>query len=181
MKLIATILLALSTLKDVTGWRALRVRDTPKEGNGGKRQLEDIYYSQLYADIPYPITSCLIVKNSQARNDQELILGNCDIPNQAWFLDKDGLYHTELDNDFCMQAGRGGGNIQQGTKMRLFQCDKDNKRQQFVGPQSIGTIKLKDPEYDHLCLEFRGVKPNVKVDPIILKKCDNVIGGWSKD
>jgi hypothetical protein len=172
----ATALLALTALQGVSGWKALRY--TPEEEEGGERQLQA--YSQLYADYPDSVAACLIVKDSNARDDQPLILGDCDLTNQAWSLDDDGLYHTKLDSDYCMQAGR-GGEIKDGVKMRIFKCDKDEKRQQFKGPESIGRIKLKDQDYDDFCVEFRGVTPNVNVDPIIVKTCDHAVAGWSQD
>lgn len=91
-----------------------------------------------------------------------------------------GLYHTKLDDGYCMAAGR-GGKIEHGTKMRLFRCE-DNKHQRFVGPDGgLGTIKLKDGEYDDLCVEFRGINPNINVDPIIMKRCNVAVAGWSQD
>lgn len=170
MKLYATALLALTAVKGVLGWKILWQEE-------GGRQLEGQYYSQLFSDNQDSVTACLIVKDSIVRNDQALILGDCDLPNQAWYLDSDGLYHTQLDDGYCMQAGR-TGKLKHGVKMRLFECDKSKKRQQFDG---IGVIHLKDPEYDHLYVEFRGAHPNVNVDPIILKDEDAAHAGWSAD
>jgi len=176
MKLLyATTLFAIVALKGVYGWKAVREVSRDEEG----RRLTS--YSQLYADIQEDFTACLIVKDSDARDDKKLILGDCGLPNQAWRRDADGLWHTKLNEDYCMQAGR-GGKVGHGTKMRLFKCDNGEKRQQFVGPDGgIGGIKFKDPDYDDFCVEFRGNTPNINVDPIIVKTCDVSVAGWSAD
>jgi hypothetical protein len=173
MKLFATTLTAIMALKGSHGWKAIRSR-----GDSG-RQLSS--YFQLWADVP-DVTACLIVKDSKARKGQKLILGDCNLSDQAWRLDGDGLYHTKLDSEYCMQAGRGGKKIKPGTRIRLFKCDKDKNRQQFRGPgDGIGTILLKDTDYDYLLVEFRGETPNVNVDPIIMKKRGASVAGWSQD
>jgi len=173
MKFFASALLALTALNGVRGWKPLRYTS---EEEGG-RQLEGIYYSQLVSDNQDSVSACLIVKDSIPHDDQKLILGDCDLPNQAWFLDSDGLYHTKLDDNYCMQAGR-TGKLKHGVNMRLFKCNKSKKSQQFQG---VGVIHLKDPAYSDLYVEFRGAHPNVNVDPIILKDNDAAHAGWSAD
>lgn len=175
MKLLSTIVLIMATLKGVHGWAALR-RRVSQEGNDPLA----LDYFQLFTDGP-AVTGCLIVEDSRPRADQKLILGECDLSGQEWRLDDDSLYHTKLDDGMCMQAGRGGTPVH-GTKLRIFPCDKANNLQHFEGPISetyTGGIRLKN--YPKLCVDWRGVNANINQDPIIVKDCNNVNGGWSRD
>jgi hypothetical protein len=132
-------------------------------------------YFGLVNDDAYPESGCLVVKNENPRNDQPLILGNCDF-NHNWRYDSDGLFHTELDDDKCMQAGR-GGTPRRGTKMRLFDCDKNDELQQF----DYNQIDIKLRSNDDLCVGFRGDTSNVDDDPLLLKPCDKNGNNWSED
>lgn len=175
MKLLSTIVLIMATLESGHGWTALR-RRVSEEGSDSLA----LDYFQLFSDFPAEI-GCLIVTDSKPRADQKLKLGECDLPGQEWRLDTDYLYHTKLNDGMCMQAGRGGTPIQ-GTKLRLFPCDKNNNLQRFEGPISenyVGGIRLKD--FPKLCVSWRGVNTNINQDPIIVKNCENVDGGWSRD
>ena len=169
MKLLSTIVLVMVTLKDCHGWTALR-----------RRVNQALDYFQLFTDGPAE-TGCLIVTDSKPRADQKLTLGKCGLPGQEWRLDNDSLYHTNLDDGMCMQAGR-EGTPAHGTKLRIFPCDKNSTLQHFEGPISetyIGGIRLKN--YPNLCVDWRGVNANIKQDPIIVKDCKKVNGGWSRD
>lgn len=120
---------------------------------------------------------CLTVRDSEARNDQKLMLESCNQANQRWDSDDNGLIRTELDNTMCMQGGR--GEPQMGTMMRIFTCDSNNALQKFesiVDNQGAGEkIRLQGTT---LCVDHRGVIANVNEDPIILKSC-NEAGSWN--
>jgi hypothetical protein len=172
MKLLSITILITVTLDAVQGWRALR--RVSQEDNGSHRQLQDSF--QLVSDDTYE-RACLIVAGSDAKRDQKLMLGECDLPDQAWKFDN-GLFRTTLDENMCMQAGRGGTRPTHGTKMRLFPCDKDKKIQQF--DYNWVNIELKDT---NMCVIFRGHTADVSKDPIILKSCDESDNqnNWSED
>lgn len=171
MKLLSMTLLITATPHAVQGWRALgRVS---QDDNGSHRQLQGSV--QLVSDDSLE-RACLIVKDSDAKKDKKLILGECD-KDQAWKFDN-GLFRTTLDETMCMQAGRDEKRPRPGTKMRLFPCDKDKKIQQFDYNQI--TIELKDT---NMCVVFKGRKADVNKDPIILKSCNKSDGqdNWSED
>ena len=156
----------------VSGWPSCCANPTtcpeeqpPCETNGAFQLVSDDASSK----------ACAIVKSSNAKADQPLILGSCDKPKQAWkFNATNGLFHSTLNETMCMQAGR-GGTPQKGVKMRVFPCNKDNKLQQFAYNQL--TINLKDTNF---CVAYRGVTSNVNADPLILKACGAVGDSWSQ-
>jgi hypothetical protein len=121
---------------------------------------------------------CIEVRNKDPKNDQKLVLGNCGGPNIGWDFDADGLFHAEKDDSFCMQAGRAGP-VNDGEKVRMFHCDKDNELQLFE--YDGGAIKPKSDT--SLCMVWRGVNANIDRDPIIFKKCNRVMNRvqWSED
>jgi hypothetical protein len=173
MKLLSTIVLIMAT--GGHGWTALR--RLASEGGPASATLD---YFQLSTDGP-AVTGCLIVTDSNPIADQKLILGKCGLPDQEWRLDSDYLYHTKLNDNMCMQAGRGGTPVH-GNKTRIFPCNKNNTLQRFEGPSSAnytGGVRLKD--YPTLCVSWRGVDANIGQDPIIVKNCTLLSGGWSQD
>jgi len=112
---------------------------------------------------------CIELKNGRAENDNNLILGPCN-SNQGWRYDEDGRFHSSADDSKCMQAAR-GGSIRDGSKLRIYTCDR-NDRGQIFDFNGGGHIALRsDPD---LCVVFRGTNANLGDDPIILKECDAV-------
>ena len=170
MKRFLAPLLGLAYCRTVRGWKAVPVKE-----NGLLRRLANTGpYVQFYSDPPPPQdVGCLIVRNSIAVNDNKLILGDCGLPSQAWRYD-DGLFRTKLDDNMCMQAGR-GGEPKHGMMVRVFACDKDNKLQKF-DYDGKGIIKLANTNF---CVVYRGVTSNVNEDNIILRDCARGIINWS--
>lgn len=112
---------------------------------------------------------CIELEDGRAENDNKLLLAPCN-SNQGWRYDSDGLFHSSVDDSKCMQAAR-GGSIRDGSKLRVFSCDKNDDGQVFSFDRT-GHISLQsDPD---LCVVFRGTTANVGNDPIILKECDSV-------
>jgi hypothetical protein len=112
---------------------------------------------------------CFIVRNSNARNDEKIMLGSCT-ENQRWNYGADKLIRTQLDPSKCLQAGR-TATPKEGTKMRLFSCDLSNAKQIYdvVGDMLQGfKFQLSGTT---LCIDHRGVNANIGADPIVLKPC----------
>ena len=129
---------------------------------------EDSY--GLIASDDAETSACVQVRNDYPRRNQKLVLGNCEGVKPGWRLDSDGLFHAELNDDWCIQAGKGGP-VQDGEYARLRKCDSTEILQEFEW-RNGGGIRPKSNEL--LCLVWRGVNPNVGIDPLIFKYCDNV-------
>lgn len=117
---------------------------------------------------------CINVRNSNARNDEKLMLGRCNVENQRWQVDSsDRLVRTLLDPTKCMQAGR-SARPKRGTKMRIFPCNGSNSLQQFTvsNGSTSGSFQLELLNTD-LCVDHRGDNANINTDPIILKPCSD--------
>jgi len=113
---------------------------------------------------------CIELEDGEAENDNKLKLGPCN-SNQGWRYDANGLFHSSFDDSKCMQVAR-GGTIRDGSKVRVFSCDKNEDGQVFDFNDGGGHISLKSRP--NLCVVFRGVTANINKDPIIVKDCDAV-------
>lgn len=151
-----------------------------------QRQLEADMYGRIVSDDYYEpdhpssaLSACIEVRNGNPRDDQKLILGDCESPGGGWRFDSEGLVHTELDDDQCMQAGRDGP-ARDGEKIRMFRCDASNDLQKFVFINGGGIRPQVDQD---LCVVWHGTHANVGRDLIILKECDKVDDriDWSGD
>lgn len=122
-------------------------------------------------------SGCITVKNNEVYKYQKLIFGNCNAP--GWRLDiessneegDDGMFRTELDPSYCMQAGK-NGKVKDGEFVRLVKCDSSKRLQKFRYINGGGIRPLSNLDY---CMVWRGVNGNVGIDPIIFKKCDEVV------
>lgn len=112
---------------------------------------------------------CIELQDGKAENDNKLILGPCN-SNQGWRYDSDGLFHSSVDDSKCINGAR-MGTIRDGSKLRIYDCDKSEARQVFSFDQT-GRISLKNNP--NLCVVFRGTTANIDVDPILLKDCNSV-------
>lgn len=117
-----------------------------------------------------PLSACIQVKNNHVKRNQKLVLGNCEGPKPGWHLDANGLLRTELDPDWCMQAGTSGA-VQDGEFVRMRKCDPNKELQKFVVVNGGGIRPASKQDY---CMVWRGAHANVGVDPIIFKKCVDV-------
>ena len=100
------------------------------------------------------------------------ILATEDTPFCTTFsLDNDGLIHASETN-LCLQAGH-GRTLQDGSKLRLYPCDRMDMFQRFAWTGRDGKLKLKTLKYDDLCLTFRGDNADIN-DPIIFKYCHSM-------
>lgn len=140
-------------------------------------------YGRLYSDASCLGVSCgdgpICIELRDPGNpgdDEKLTIGDCSGP--GWRLDSDGLFHSEADDNQCMQAGRDGS--QDGTKIRMFGCDSNNELQKFVYERQ----QLIKPVVDEsLCAVWHGNTPNFGTDDVLLKKCNHVAdrAAWSGD
>lgn len=122
-------------------------------------------------------TGCIHVKKAVARAERNLILGECGSdPENAWRYNN-GMFHSKLDDNMCIQAGR-KETVSRGRKMRLFPCDELNDNQKFYHFESSGHIKLQSNQ--DLCIEFEGRNANINSDVIVLKTCIDAVDGWIK-
>jgi len=120
-----------------------------------------------YLDPSAPSSACIQVRNDNPRNNQKLVLGDCQGPKPGWRFDADGLVHTELDDSWCIQAGKGGP-VTDGEFARMKRCDPFNELQKFVYVNGGGIRPLSN---QGLCMVWRGTHASVGVDPIIFKDC----------
>jgi hypothetical protein len=147
-----------------------------------------------------PSSACIQVKNDNPRRNQKLILGDCEGRKLGWKLDDDGLFHTELDPAWCMQAGK-AGTVGDGEYVRMRLCDPNEPLQKFVyvngggirpfryvcecdalfaidfswfilTQQPLGSWFFFYYSNQDLCMVWRGIHANVGVDPIIFIRCD---------
>jgi len=115
--------------------------------------------------------ACIEVGHGEAVEYQMLMLGDCTASMGGWRYDEDTkLLRSELDDDFCMQAGYGEHEHLQNINMRLARCDEDSDVQQFVWEPASGLRLASD---EHYCVVWRGVTPNIANDPIILNPCEH--------
>jgi len=122
-------------------------------------------------------SGCLVVKDENPKPAQPLILGSCKL-NHSWRYDRNGLFHSALDDDMCLQAGtKKNAQIKVGSGLRLYPCDKNNKKQQF----DYNNVDIRLRGYDNLCIGYRGANGDVGVDPIVLRKCKTEGTNWSQD
>jgi hypothetical protein len=87
--------------------------------------------------------------------------------------DENGLMRLE-GTDLCLQASH-GHSLEDGSKMKVYPCNKDNELQQptwidDAGPHELAFLSSKYSEY---CATNRGVKA-VGGDPVIIKVCDQL-------
>lgn len=124
----------------------------------------------LIASDDAETSACVQVRNDHPRKNQRLVLGDCESEKPGWRLDNDGLFHTELDDDWCLQAGKRGA-VKDGEFARMRKCDATETLQEFEWRNGGG---IRPKSNDSLCLVWRGVHPNVGVDPLIFKDCNDV-------
>lgn len=87
--------------------------------------------------------------------------------------DENGLMRIE-GTSVCLQASHGKV-LKDGSKMRLYPCDKNNELQQFtwIDDSEPHELKLISDKYSEFCATNRGVNA-VDGDPIILKVCNKL-------
>ena len=147
---------------------------------GGNGSIDEDRYGLIGSDdFPFdgpPGGTCISVKNNSAEKGNTLLLGECTY---GWRFDDDGFVHSELDDNYCMQAGHNGV-LRGSEKMRLYPCDKSKAEvQQFV----FDGIRILPKYNQDYCLVWRGVNPSPNVDPIVLRPCEKVAerDNWSGD
>jgi hypothetical protein len=137
-------------------------------------------YGRLYSDA-YGIEGsyCIELKNENASNDAKIYLGDCTGP--GWRMDSRGMFHSEQDDNQCMQAGR-SGNPRDGTKLRMYKCNKSKKHQKFKYLDDDVGSSIRPKVDESLCVVYHGEHADYG-DEIILRKCNKVDdqAGWSTD
>jgi len=89
------------------------------------------------------------------------------------------MYQIRSDQSMCMQATH-EGTLEKGAKLRVYPCDEANPLQHFVRYRG-DDIRLDGTNW---CVGYRGIRPNVGEDPLVLKDCDELLEegyGWSYD
>jgi len=135
---------------------------------GAKRNLEE--KDPDFHFTPAHFNGCIQAQGKGLGSDA--ILGT-DAPFCTRFsVDNDGLIRA-AESNLCLQ-GSHGRLLQDGSKMRLYPCDRSNVFQKFAWTGTDGPLKLKSLRYDDLCVTFRGDSADIGVDPIIFKKCHSI-------
>merc|ERR1711933_35346 len=114
------------------------------------------------------------------------IIGSClDCGGKcAWYTEEiDGeeysvAFHNGEDKTLCLQAGYSGGDLRDGTKIRLMDCDSGERLQYFIWQDYEAPIKI--AEDSDLCMVSQGV-PDVLGARMIVKDCDERNWEWSGD
>lgn len=165
MKLLlsAPVLVVFAALLNQAGGEALR-------GPAKDRNLASNHQAVIFAPVQFG--GCIQARGKAESSD--VILGTGDPFCTHFLVDNDGLIHASGDADLCLQAGHGNGVLEDGSKMRLYPCDRRNEFQKFAWTGTDGRLKLRSLRYDDLCSTFRGDKPDFGVDPIIFKKCHSI-------
>lgn len=140
--------------------------------------VEDDEWNEIQTDWDAPVGGCAQVKDNKVKKYQGLILGDCNAPKRGWRLDDNGLFHTELDPSYCIQAGK-HGKVKDGEKARLVKCDPSEPLQKFEYIRG----GIRPATNTDFCMVWRGVIQNLNVDPLIFKNCDEQGGktAWSGD
>lgn len=162
----ASIFLAFAIIfQHVEGLRGIRAeRNLEERGVWIKRILQE--KDQIVHFTPSHFDGCIQAQGKSNSSDAILTV---DTPFCTKFtVDNDGLIHAS-DSNLCLQAGHGKV-LQDGSKMRLYPCDRKNLFQKFAWTGSDGRLKLKSLRHDDLCVTFRGDRADYS-DPIIFKKC----------
>ena len=161
--------LYLSTLI-LVGFVAL-IRQAGGEALRGAAQERSLVENGQFVNFtPVHFDGCIQARGKAESSD--VFLGTGDPFCTQLSVDNDGLIRAS-GGDLCLQAGHGEV-LQDGSKMRLYPCDKRNEFQRFSWTGADGRLKLRSLRYDDLCSTFRGDKPDLGVDPIIFKKCHSV-------
>jgi Ricin-type beta-trefoil lectin domain len=111
------------------------------------------------------------VKDRVTTNGQRVIIGDCTGAGSGWRVDDNHMIHSELNDDFCLQAGYGGRHGMVGRVIRIQHCDDHNHLQRW---RFTNGHELNPQMNDDLCAVWRGTTPNVGSDPMILLKCSEV-------
>lgn len=128
----------------------------------------DSYQSLQSLQYDGPGDACVEVKGDIATNGQRAILGDCS--HSGWKVSDKGMIHSEIDDDFCLQAGYPGPNKMLGSAVRIQHCNENNHYQRWVF--SGATLR---PSLDHsLCAVWRGTTADVGDDPILMLPCSHV-------
>ena len=87
--------------------------------------------------------------------------------------DDNGLMRLEGTN-LCLQASHGDV-LEDGSKMRVYPCNKNDKLQQltWIDDSDPHELKLLSRKYEGYCATNRGVKA-ANGDPVLMKVCDRL-------
>mmetsp|Transcript_5153 Transcript_5153/g.8479 ORF Transcript_5153/g.8479 Transcript_5153/m.8479 type:complete len:177 (+) Transcript_5153:170-700(+) len=145
------------------------------------------------------VDACIGLENGRTRRATPLLLKTCNAEDTVWFLDfsqGQGSVRIRSKKDLkkCIQAGAEDQGIAlDGMKLRVSACE-DNRNQLFHKDSIVteysngasdvfGELRLLD--FPDLCVVYRGTNPDVGLDPIILKSCDDLdemrAYGWEGD
>ena len=89
--------------------------------------------------------------------------------------DSEGLMRLQGTN-LCLQASHGPpARFQNGSKLRVYPCNKTEQLQQFqwTDDSTLHPLKLLSEPYSDYCVTNRGVEAS-DGDPIIVKRCSEI-------
>ena len=143
-------------------------RHLGEKGESSEDKFYGLIMSDDYDNEDANERACIQVRDDNPRKNQRLILGNCKGYKAGFRFDGDGLIHTELDDDWCISAGKRGA-IQDGEFARLRKCDPDSELQKFYYVDGGGIRPQSSTDY---CMVWEGNHADVGKDFIIFTNCD---------
>jgi hypothetical protein len=159
--------------------------DCPVVDLGGGEESVDPMPGDGFQLTPVNFDGCIEANGHNEDDKLTLQVCNPGETRQEWEYDIfTGLIRAALEDgtSLCMQAGRRNmPPADDGSMVRLFDCDENNALQQFDWPSALGgpIILRGDSRY---CLIFRGGSADLGLDPIIVKECadleDARLEGW---
>lgn len=165
MKLYTT---ALVVMLAVTQLVVVHAEKEVLRGTTEERKLDgDCPFAQLFSNLN--LGACMVVSGG-GRNSRVRLGRDCS---SICPPDEDGLMRKE-GTQLCLQVSHGEV-VEDGSKLRLYPCDKDDELQQFtwIDDSDPHRLKLKSSKYKKYCATNRGRKAAIG-DPIIFKVCDDL-------
>lgn len=154
-------------------------------------------------------SACIRVPNDSNQTiGTLLVLGNCRNRTDGWRLDMQGMIHSELDEDLCIQAGHteeeedssvlptvsdstsnsnsNAMKAHEGARLRLEECSIHQPLQRFAYNPHFGWTALHSASNRDLCVTWEGETPDIGTDTLVLAPCRTLqhskhwIGGFAE-
>ena len=114
-------------------------------------------------------SECVAVEDNSATTRNRVKWDNCGEAGFGahWRMDADGLFHSRLDDGYCMQAV----NEEEGSPIRIYPCDKEVKNQRFTWADGFeAPVCLQNKP--NLCIAPHGLTAEAG-DNMVLKAADD--------
>lgn len=137
-------------------------------GAADERKLQgDCPFAQIFSSLNLGLC---IMTSEQGENSRVFLGSDCA---SICPPDDNGLMRLEGTN-LCLQASH-GDLIEDGSKMRVYPCNKDNELQRlsWIDDSDTHELKLSGSNYSEYCVTNRGVEA-LDGDPVIIKVCDQL-------